>query len=122
MPNHSYLLHGHCITSLPHTVVDKQDLSDPTCGCVTDVSQRAQLQAFLLNQFRPRWRCECLTPLREYHRTTGNNNQLVKSVDIVLVYDESLRTTWKLATVEELMAGERWIIYLFALQCRLSLH
>ena len=46
------ILHGHRIRSLPNTVVDKQDLSDPAYGCVTDASQRAQLQAFLLSQFR----------------------------------------------------------------------
>ena len=45
----AHFLHGHRITSLPHTVVDKEDLSDPTYGCGTDASQRAQLQVFLLN-------------------------------------------------------------------------
>ena len=75
----AHLLHGHRITLLPHTVVDKQDLSDPTYGCGTDASQRAQLKAFLLNQFRARWRYEYLTSLREYHGTSGNNNQLETS-------------------------------------------
>ena len=28
----AHLLHGHRITSLPHTVVDEQDLNDPTYG------------------------------------------------------------------------------------------
>ena len=82
--------------------MDKQDLSDPTNGCVTDVSQRAQLQAFLLNHFRACWRYEYL---REYHRITGNK-QLVNPGDIVLVHDKSPRNTWKLAIVEELMTGK----------------
>ena len=58
----AHLLHDHRITSLPHTVVDEQDLSDPTYGCVTDVSQSAQLQAFPLDQFRARWRYEYGVP------------------------------------------------------------
>ena len=34
----AHILYGHRITSLPHKVVDEQDLSDPTYGCMTDVS------------------------------------------------------------------------------------
>ena len=106
----AHLLHGHRITSLPHTVVDEQDLMDPTYGCATDVSQRAQRQAFLLNQFQARWRYEYLTSLREHHRTTGNNSQRVKPGDVVLVYDDSPRNTWKLAIVEELMTGKDGLV------------
>ena len=106
----AHLLHGHHITLLPHTVADKQDLRDPTYGCVANVSQTAQLQAFLQNQFRACWRYEYLTSLREYHRTTGNNNQQVKSGDTVLVYVENPRSTWKLAVVEELMTGKDGLV------------
>lgn len=102
----AHLLHGHRVTSLPHEVVERQDLTDPTYGNETDVIQRANLQAFLLNQFQARWRYEYLTSLREYHRTTGNNNQQIKSGDIVLMYDESPRSTWKLVIVEELISGQ----------------
>ena len=63
----AHLLHGHCITSLPHTVKNEQDLSDLTYSCVTDVSHRAQLQAFLLNQFQAHWRYEYPTSIRECH-------------------------------------------------------
>ena len=72
---------------------------------MTNVTQRAQLQAFLLNQFQARWRFEYLTSLREYHRTTGNNSQRVKPGDIILVYDD-----WKLAIVEELMTRKDGIV------------
>ena len=84
-----HLLHGHRIVSMSHEVVEEQDLNDPTYGNITDVSQRAKLQAFLLNQFQARWKHEYLTSPREYHRTTGNNSQQIKSGDIVLMYDES---------------------------------
>ena len=72
--------------------MEEQDLYDPTYGSITDVSQRAQLQAFLLNQFQARWKYEYLTSLREYHRTTGNNSQQIKPGDIVLMYDENPRS------------------------------
>ena len=90
--------------------MDEQDLMDPTYGCATDVSQRAQRQALLLNQFQARWRYEYLTSLREHHRTTGNNSQRVKPGDVVLVYDDSPRNTWKLAIVEELMTGKDGLV------------
>ena len=57
----AHLLHGHCITSMPHEVVEEQELNDPTYGSITDVSQRAQLQAFLLNRFQACWKYEYLT-------------------------------------------------------------
>lgn len=80
-------------SDLPHKVVEEQDLTDPTYGSITDVSQRAQLQAFLLNQFQAHWTYKYLTSLREYHKTTGNNSQKIKPGDIVLMYDESPRST-----------------------------
>ena len=82
----AHLLHGHQITPLPHEVVEEQDLTNPTYGNITDASQRAQLQAFLLNQFQACWTYEYLTSIREYHRTTGNNSQKIKPGDIVLMY------------------------------------
>jgi len=96
---------------LPHEVVEEQDLNVPTNGNATDVSDRAQLQAFLLNQFQAHWKYEYLTSLREYHRTTGNNSQHIKSGDIVLMYDESPRTTWKLAIVEGLITGKDGLVH-----------
>jgi len=85
--------------------VEEQDLDDPTFGTFTDVNRRAQLQAFLLNQFHSWWRHEYLTSLREYHHTSGNNRQHIKPGDIILVHDESPRITWRLAIIEELMKG-----------------
>ena len=49
-----HLLDGHCTTSLLHEVVEEQDLNDPSYGSITDVSHRAQLQAFLLKQLQVR--------------------------------------------------------------------
>ena len=89
----AHLLHGRRITSLPHEVPEEQDLDDSIYGSITDVAQRVQLQAFLLNQFQARWKYEYLTSLREHHRTTGSNSQQIKPGDVVLMWDESLRST-----------------------------
>ena len=102
----AHLLHGHRITSLPHEVLEEQDLNDSTYGSITDVAQRAQLQAFLLNQFQVRWKYEYLTSLREHHRTTGSNSQRMTPGDVVLMWDESPRSAWKLAIIEEVMTGK----------------
>ena len=101
------LLHGRWITSLPHEVLEEQDLNDPTYGSITDVVQRAQLQVFLLNQFQAHWKYEYLNSLREHHRTTGSNSQQIKPRDVVLMWNKSPRSTWKLAIVKELMS-EGW--------------
>ncbi|XP_065890652.1 uncharacterized protein [Dysidea avara] len=106
----AHLLHGHRITPLPHEVVEGQDLTDPTYGGITDISQRAKLQAFLFNQFQSRWKFEYLTSLREYHRTTGSNNQQIKQGDVVLMWDEAPRSTWRLAIVEKLMIGKDGLV------------
>ena len=96
--------------SLPHEEVGKEDLEDPTFGDSTDINRQARLQAFLLGQFRSRWKHEYLTSLREHHRATGTNHQTIKTGDIVLVHDDTPRITWKLAVIEELMKGKDGLV------------
>ena len=99
----SQLLHGRRIVSLPHQVVTEQDLDDPTFGDSSEVNRRARLLSALLSQFWSRWRHEYLTSLREHHRASGNNVQLIQQGDVVLVHDDAPRISWKLAVVEELL-------------------
>jgi len=106
----AHLLHGRRIVSLPHETVEEQELIDPTFGDLNDVTQRARLQAFLLNQFKSHWRQEYLTSLREYHRTSGNNAQTIKPGDIVLIHDDTPRITWKLVVIEELLRGKDGLV------------
>ena len=94
----AHLLHGHRIISLPHERIEEED---PTFGSLTDINRRAQLQSFLLNQFRSRWRHEYLTSLREYHRTSGTNKgQHIKPGDVVLIHDDAPRITCTTKTDE----------------------
>lgn len=67
--------------------------------------QRVAAQAQILERFWNRWRHEYLTSLREFHRTTGTNEQSIKKGDVVLVHNEGPRSSWKLAVVEEVIRG-----------------
>ena len=101
----SHLLCGRRITSLPYPVAD-DDPSDPDYGSASDMRQQITTQARILEHFWNRWRHKYLTSLREFHRTTGTNEQSVKTEDVVLVNNEGPRSTWKLAVIENLIRGD----------------
>ena len=48
---------------------------------------------------------DTLTSLRQFHQTSGDNNQTIRVGDVVQIYDESPRTQWKLGTIVELLTG-----------------
>ena len=43
--------------------------------------------------------------MREVHRTTGSTHQTVRTGDVVLIHDDTPRTTWKMGVVEALITG-----------------
>ena len=96
--------------SLPREAIEKQEMDDPTFRNLDDINRRTQLQAFLLNQFKSRWRHEYLTSLREHHRTSGQNTQTVKPDDVVLIHDDTPWISWKLAVIEELLKGKDGLV------------
>ena len=63
--------------------------------------------SFLLNQFWKRWKTKYLTSLRESHRSTRNNKQVVK---VVLAYDDGPRANWRLAVIEDVVTGNDGLI------------
>ena len=86
---------------LPHPVTEGDEGHDLDYGMEdNEVKKRAKTRTLLLNHFWRRWRTEYLTSLRNFHRTAGNNSQLVKKGDIVLVHDDGPTACWKLATIE----------------------
>ena len=105
----SQLLQGRRIVTLPYPMT--QD-DDPEFGNNDDsaLRHRAKRQVLLIDHFWKRWRNEYLTPLRETHRTTGNNDQQVKVGDVVLVHDDTKRVNWKLAVIESVNKGRDNII------------
>ena len=99
----SHLLYGRRVTQLPYS----EDLELPVQSGLTKetLSRRARHLRTLINNFRERWRLDYLTALREHHRSFGNNQQTIKAGDVVQIHDESPRTRWKLAIVEDLITG-----------------
>jgi len=82
----SHLLCGRRITSLPHMLMEDDEIEDPTYGAARDVQYRARKQAQLFQHFQHRWKEKYLTSLREF-RVAGKNLQTVKVGDVVLVHD-----------------------------------
>jgi len=68
--------------------------------------RRANTQAAILRDFQTIWHHEFLTSLREYHKVSGGNIQLVKRGDVLLGHDDVPRVTWKMAVIEELIVGQ----------------
>ena len=105
----SHLLRGLRITSLPYPVI-QHDPADPDYVDASNLRQQATAQAHFLDSFWKRWRHEYLTSLREFHKTTGINEQSIKKGNVVLVHNEGPSSTWKLAVVEDLIKGEDGLV------------
>jgi len=69
--------YGRKVVSIPHRLVDEDSIHDPDYRFDCEVKKRARMMSFLLNQFWKRWKTKHLTSLRESHRSTGNNKQVV---------------------------------------------
>ena len=80
--------------SLPHPMVDADELSDHNYGTEPDLKRRVKTQAFLIQGFWKLWRMEYLTSLRELHKPTANDTQNVQVGDLVLVHDDVPRISW----------------------------
>ena len=102
----SHLLHGRRITCLPYQMMMETDeVLDPNYGEARQICRQAKVQASILHDFQRRWCHEYLTSLREFHRTSGKNQQTVQKGDIVIVHDDVPRVTWRLAVIEDLIVG-----------------
>ena len=76
----AHLLYGRTITSLPHEHEHEHeytDINDPDYEQDL-IRTKAKAQAHLMKCFQSRWTHEYLTSLREFHRTSGNNQQYIK--------------------------------------------
>ena len=98
----SHLLCGHRIVPLPHPYVGDEEISDPDYHSADQLRSKEDRQGLLLQHFQSRWKKEYLTSLREVHHTT---EQAIKIGDVVQIYDDSPRSEWKLAVIEDLKRG-----------------
>ena len=101
----AHLLFGRRITSLPHPLVESDEVSDPTYQTNIDFLRKAKRVTLLIQHFWQRWRHEYLTSLREFHKGSGINTESVKVGDVVLIHDDSPRVNWKLALVTSINRG-----------------
>ena len=51
-----------------------------------------------------------MTSLKEFHKTSGYNQQRIKAGDIVLIHDDKPCTNWRLAGIEDLIPGGNALI------------
>ena len=97
-PDH--LLHGRLLTSISHRISCDEDEDDDK------LTKRFIYLQKKLTHFWKRWQKEYLTELRETHKITGKNADVIQVGDIVLVKEENTkRGLWKLAKVEQLLQG-----------------
>jgi len=103
----AHLLYGRRLTTLPYQAPCSQNITEDQVANTNrnDVTRQARQQTKLIQHFRDRWRHEYLTSLREHHQTTGDNEQTINVGDVVQIHDESPRSQWKLAVVQELIYG-----------------
>lgn len=106
----AHLIYGRRIVSAPHPVEDPDENADPTYLSDQDMRKVTSKHSKIIQQFWVRWRKEYLTALREFHKTTGNNRQVIKKGDVVVVYDDTPRIHWKLAVVDDLVKGNDGLI------------
>ena len=101
----AHLLYGRKIVCVLYHMTPQYNQCDPDFG-ETELQSLAKKQATLLQHFLTRWRREYLTGLREFHQASTPNIQTVKPGAVVLVHDDTPRISWRLAVVEDTIAGE----------------
>ena len=106
----AHLLYGRRITSLPHPLVESDELNDPTYQTNTDFLRNRKRVSLLIQHFWQRWRHEYLTSLREFHKRSGINTESVKVGDVVLIHDDNPRVNWKLALVTSINRGRDGLV------------
>ncbi|XP_052761664.1 uncharacterized protein LOC128204293 [Mya arenaria] len=95
----SHLLFGRRLTKLPYS--EDIELPGPRASNFENITKRARTQKKLIDNFRVRWKPEHLTAIREHHRVSGKKQQTIKFDDVVQVHNETPRSSWKLAVMEE---------------------
>ena len=93
MPSH--LLYTRMINTLPHPIVEHDELTDDdyctghTCMLHDNLTKKAKAQAMLLQHFWNHWKGEYLISLRETHTANGTNTETIQVGDVIIVHDET---------------------------------
>ena len=106
----AHLMYGRKITSLPYPLLEGDEIEDPDFMNKSEMTKRMKMQALKLQHFESRWKREYLTYLREFHKSTGNNDQSVRVGDVVLVQSDNSRVQWRMAVIESLIKGSDGLV------------
>ena len=106
----THLLYGRRITTLTYPWVEEDEDRDPNFMDSHELRRGGESQGLILQHFCSSWAREYLTSLREFHKTTGNNEQDVKVGEVVLVHNDGPRVKWKLAVLESLITGNDGLV------------
>lgn len=99
----AHLLYGRRITA--PTFPDEIDYT------TDDLTQKKadklyRFKSATLQHFWTRWKHEYVTGLREFHKTSGQQGDIVAKGDIIQIHDDNLpRNRWLLGVVEDLIVG-----------------
>ncbi|XP_071138614.1 uncharacterized protein [Mytilus edulis] len=102
----AHLLYGRRLDNQSEQHIDSATSED----LHVKLNKNLQRNNELINHFRSRWKHEYLTSLREFHRTSGRNEQTIQIGDIVQVHNDTNRIMWKLAVVQDLVRGKDGLI------------
>ena len=90
----SKLLYGFNITTLPHPVVDPDDLEDEDFNEHDQLNKALKGRSLLFQHFVQRFKSEYLASLREHRvfqsKKRGSQEEIVKVGDVVLMYTETV--------------------------------
>ena len=92
----AYLLNGQQIMSVPHPLVESDQVSDLTYQTNKDFLRKAKRDTLLIQHFRQCWCHEYLPSLQEFHKSSGINMVSVKVGDVVLIQDDNPKVQCKL--------------------------
>ncbi|XP_071160738.1 uncharacterized protein [Mytilus edulis] len=101
----SHLLYGRRITILPYTGTLDGNIENPKNLTHASANKLLQIQNHIIDNFWTRWKREYLTSLREQHRTKGVDKQNINIGEVVLIHDETSRTTWNVGIIDKLIQG-----------------
>lgn len=104
----AHLLYGRKITTVPYPQIDIDLVNfDKT----PNYNKQMKRQTELIEHFRVRWKTEYLTSLREFHKTSGYNEQSIRIGDVVQIQDDNVkRIHWKIGIISDLIRGNDGLV------------
>ncbi|XP_071123866.1 uncharacterized protein [Mytilus edulis] len=114
----AHLLYGRRLDNQSEQIIDSVTSED----LQVKLNKNLQRNNELINHFRSRWKHEYLTSLREFHRTSGRNEQTIQIGDIVQVHNDTNRIMWKLAVFRFRFRFSSWKGWAHSISCYQDRH